>query len=357
MSDGPRKPPPLPARASPRAPPPDVPPPALPAPGQQVSRALKEHITEMALGLLEEQVQARIVHYKVDLETNPELDAITAQVVDQLREIQAATRPSMEISTNREAIRASHERILRGLLERVFRSDAPSLLVERRLREIHRKLARLFFQSELHDKTRGQEGTTKVIQHGEQAIYYVLKRYDHRLHNELGGFDYASDEIRERALELLTKITKEMQDSFLSRRSMQLKRIVSAFHGMLLDFFATHLAPRVGDMAREVIDQAATWEPRAYPYKVAAEAFGNFRVAFERCFMTRLVGYAEDELVKRLADTAGAARGEMIQFITDPHIFSMICGDISDALYEFLCNEGFLDLPPDWRHAPAQPTA
>src|SRR6185503_812372 len=109
-------------------------------------------------------------HYKADLETNPELDAITAQVVAQLRQIQASAGPS-ESAASRDNIRASHERILGTLLQRVFRPDAPSLLVERRLREIHRKLARLFFQSELHEKTRGQDGTTKVIQHGEQAIY------------------------------------------------------------------------------------------------------------------------------------------------------------------------------------------
>ena len=54
--------------------------------------------------------------------------------------------------------------------------------------------------------------------------------------------------------------------------------------------------------------------------------------------MTRLVGYAEDELVKRLADTAGSARGETIQFITDPHIFSMICGDVSDMFERKLAN-------------------
>lgn len=67
--------------------------------------------------------------------------------------------------------------------------------------------------------------------------------------------------------------------------------------------------------------------------------------------MVRLVSFAEDQLVVRLADTAGAAREETIQFITDPRVFSMICGEFCEALYEFLCNEGFLDLPSDWRQA------
>src|SRR5262245_57817377 len=216
MSDGPRKPPPppparprVPAPSGPVAAPPPPPPlPAAPRRGEHASQALKDTITEMALGLLEEQVQARIVHYKADLETNPELDAITAQVVAQLRHLQASAIAPAESAASRESIKSSHEKILRTLLERVFRPDAPSLLVERRLREIHRKLARLFFQSELHEKTRGQDGTIKVIQHGEQAIYYLLRRYDHRLRNELGGFEFVSEEVRERAFDLLAKITK-----------------------------------------------------------------------------------------------------------------------------------------------------
>ena len=29
----------------------------------------------------------------------------------------------------------------------------------------------------------------------------------------------------------------------------------------------------------------------------------------------------------------------------------MICGEICDGVYEYLCNEGFLDMPPDYRAA------
>lgn len=312
---------------------------------------MKDQITEMALGLLEEQVQARIVHYKADLETNPELDAITAQVVAQLKELQASHVSSGRAPEERESIRASHERILRGLLERVFREGAPSMLVETRLKNMHRKLARLFFQSELHEKTRGQDGGTKVIQHGEQAIFYLLMRYEHRLKNELGGFDYASDEVKDRAFELLAKLAKDMQDGFLSRRSSELKRIVGVVNAVLVEFFCKQLPPAIGALASEIVTQAATFEGRAYPYKVTAEAFPRFRAAFERRLMVRLVGFAEDQLVARLADTAGAARNETILFITDPQLFTMICGELTDGLYELLCNEGFLDLPVDFRAA------
>jgi len=346
--------PPLPAAARARA---GAGRPAPPPPlaGENVSQALKDHITDMALGLLEEQLQARIVHYRADLETNPELDAVTAAVVDQLRQLQAQAAAERTLADDREAIRAAHERTLRNLLERLFPSGSLSLLVERRLKQVHRSLARLFFQSELHEKTRGRDGAAKVIQHGEQAIFYLLARYKNRLEAELGGFEYASDEVRERSFDLLAKISKDMQDAFLSRRSSELRRIVSALHAVLVEFFGKHLPPALGEMAAEVVQRAHTHEGRAFPYKIAADAFPRFRVAFERGFMVRLVSAIEDPLVARLADTAGPDRDETIQLITDPQLFSIICGEICDGAYEFLCNEGFLDLPSDGRLASAAP--
>ena len=329
-----------------------LPPPAM---GEGASQALKDRITDMALGLLEEQVEARIVHYKAELETNPELDKVTEEVVAGLRELQAVAAGSDREPVRRESIRKGHERILAGHLARVFPKQGMSLLVERRLRLIHRNLARLFFQSELHEKTRGRDGQSKVIQHGEQAIYYLLQRYQHRLANELGAFDFADDDIKSRSFELLARLSKDMQDAFLSRRSSELKRIAAVFNGVLYELSSKVFAPEADAIAREVVAMAATYEASSYAYKVPAEAFEPFRAAFERALMVRLVGYAEDALVKRLADTAGAARAEALSFVTDPQIFSMICGELCDALYEHLCGEGFLDLPRDWRHSSLPP--
>ncbi|WP_245677739.1 hypothetical protein [Chondromyces crocatus] len=329
--------------------------PPPPGVGEHVSQALKQHITEMALGLLEEQLQARIVHYRADLATNPELDEVTATVVEQLHRLQAAAQE--RASGDREAIRAAHERTLRRLLGRVFPAGSLSLLVEGRLKRIHRKLARLFFQSELHGKTRGRDGGMKVIHHGEQAIFYLLARYRNRLQAELGGFDFASDEVRERSFELLAKISKDMQDAFLSRRSTELRRIVGAFNTVLVDVMRRVLSAEVGAISAEVVERGQTQEGRAYSYKIAEEAFPRFRAAMERAIMVRLVGAVEDPLVARLADTAGSDRDETVQFITDPQVFSMICGELCDGMYELLCNEGFLDLPPDWRVVSATPQA
>ena len=172
----------------------------------------------MALGLLEEQVQARIVHYKADLETNPELDAITAQVVAQLKEMQASSAAASGRAADRAIDPRLARALLRGLLERVFRPDAPSLLVEKRLKEIHRKLARLFFQSELHEKTRGKDGAAKVIQHGEQAIFYLLAATRTASRPSSAASTTPPTRSRSAAFDLLARFAKEMQDAFLSRR-------------------------------------------------------------------------------------------------------------------------------------------
>jgi hypothetical protein len=314
-----------------------------------MSQASKDAIAEMALELLEEQVQARIVHYKAELETNPELDAITAQVVAQLRQMQESMAPAVARSADqREAIAAQQERTLIALLGKLFPTGAPALIIEKRIKRVLRNLARLFFQSELHERTRGADGTTKVIQHGEQAMYYLLTRYAHRMQNELANFEYTSDEIRERSAELLAKLTKDMQDAFLARRSSEVKRVIGVFSTVLFDFVSRLVPTATADLAHEVLQQSGSAEGKAYGYKIVKEVFPRFRIAFERRLMVRLVSFAEDELVRGLADTAGVARDETIKFITNPEIFSMICGELSAGAYDYLCNEGFLDLPPEW---------
>jgi hypothetical protein len=325
---------------------------SAPEVGGHFSQDSKDKIAEMAIGLLEEQVQARIVHYKADLETNPELDAITASVVAQLKQMQETMTPSSRGNEAKEDVAAQQERTLKTLLGRLFPKGPPPLIVEKRIKVALRNLARLYFQSELHERTRGAEGgTAKVIQHGEQAMFYLLSRYQHRMQNELQNFEFVSQEIRERSLELLSKLTKDMQDAFLSRRSTELKRIVGVFNGVLVDFVSKHLPSAIDELSHEVIQQSGSAEGKAFGYKILQQAFPRFRSAFERRLMVRLVSFMEDELVERLADTATTTREETLAFITNPEVFSMICGELSSGAYEYLCNEGFLDLPPEWHTA------
>src|ERR1700733_153048 len=83
-------PPPLPPRARKPPPSPRLDPVPLPTAEGVMSTRAKLSLADMALALRDEQLQARIVHYKADLETSPELDAITAQVVAELQKLQQA---------------------------------------------------------------------------------------------------------------------------------------------------------------------------------------------------------------------------------------------------------------------------
>ena len=55
-----------------------------------------------------------------------------------------------------------------------------------------------------------------------------------------------------------------------------------------------------------------------------------------------------------LAHVRGKAsefRAETLLFVADPQIFTDVCELVCDAVYDFLYNDGFLDLPGDWRAA------
>ena len=62
----------------------------------------------------------------------------------------------------------------------------------------------------------------------------------------------------------------------------------------------------------------------------------------ERMVRDTAHAYAQDKLMPRIRD---AFRHEQ----TDPAIFSELCDVICDAVYDMLYNDGFLDLPGDWR--------
>jgi len=306
----------------------------------------KERLTFQALGLLNEQVQARIVHYKGELETSPELDAITAQVVAQLKAMQSAFGSDQSAARPSEETEAQQTRTLAKLLARLFAADGN--FASGNLKTIGRRIAKLFFASELHEKTKGDK--EKTIFHAEQGVYYVLNRYKNRLRAELDGFEYESNDVKQVTFDLLAKMERDLQVAFLSRRSPELNRVMTIYTGVLLDFLQTHLPPRLEQMAKVTISSAKTAEgPHAVGYKVLSEQFPEFRANWERIFMQQMVHFCGDELVSKLNASGEAFRDETIRFFTDPHVFSDTCEVVCDAIYDFLCLEGFLDLPVDWR--------
>jgi hypothetical protein len=61
------------------------------------------------------------------------------------------------------------------------------------------------------------------------------------------------------------------------------------------------------------------------------------------------VAYVEDGMLARVREQSSAFRAETLRFVADPQIFSDVCELVCDAVYDFLYNDGFLDLPEDWR--------
>lgn len=311
----------------------------------------KNSLTLQALGLLEEQVHARIVHYKGEMETNAELDAITAQVVAQLQAMQAAAADSATGSRQTaEEMEAQHVSSMGHLLHKVFSSE--SQFTTRILKPLGRRVAKLFFESELHEKTKGDK--EKTIFHAEQGVYYVLGRYKHRLRAELEGFEYFDEEIERGSLELLAKIERDLQVAFLSRRSPELNQVMTIYAGVVSDFMRDYLPPRVEAMAKNTVRAAETARrPDSVGHKILADAFPAFREQWERVFMEQMVNFCGDELGKRLSEAGGEYREETIRFFSDPHVYSESAAVVCREIYDFFCLEGFLDLPVNWRVASA----
>jgi hypothetical protein len=237
-------------------------------------------------------------------------------------------------------------RALAMLLSRFF--SAQTNFAARILKPIGKRIAKLFFESELHEKSKGDKD--KTIGHAEQGVYYVLSRYKNRLRAELEGFEFSSPEVREATLALLAKTERDLQVAFLSRRSPELNRVMTIYTAVLGDFLQKHLPPRLEQMGKVTIRVSkAARRPSSVAYKVLADAFADFRAEWERLFMQQMVFFCGDELLERLTLGDEQFQEETVKFFTDPHVFSETCQVVCEQLYDFLCLEGFLDLPVDWR--------
>lgn len=316
---------------------------------QTVSEEQEDELADLAMMLREEQVQARIVHYKGDMETNAELDAITAEVVAQLKGLQSRVAADRS-PESRASAELEQTRSLVLLLGRVFRDDQISVLLEKVLKDVTKRVTKLFFDSELSEKVTASEGKTRVMHHAEQALFYVYRRYQNRLLAELEGFTYVDPEIKTAALDRFDKDVNELRVAFLSRRSPELKRLLAVINGVALEFFQRGFPPKIDEFARAVVSESGCAKTKnAVGYKVLHESFGPFRQVFERKLMGHLVGYVQQRVIAQLQTSEQAFRNETIAFVQSPRLYSDIVSVASDALYEFLCNEGFLDLPIDWR--------
>jgi hypothetical protein len=325
----------------------------LPSDEGVMSTRAKMSLADIALQLRDEQLQARVVHYKADLETSPELDAVTAQVVAELEALKnaAGAKPtSVAPPADKAQIEIELIASFKDMLARLFRVDKISSVIERKVAEASKRFARLFFESELHEKIRGSSGEQKVMRFPEQATYLVFARNEEFLKRQLDSFEYTSPEVLADAKERLADLLKELRNGFLSQTTPELNALVKCLNEVLLHFFTQELPPQIGELAWEVVKEGRLAEARVRAgYKVSADGFDRFRPAFERRFLHRLVAYAEDAMLERVRAREDKFRLETIRFVADPHIFSDVCELVCDAVYDFLYNDGFLDLPSDWR--------
>jgi hypothetical protein len=321
-----------------------------------MSTAAKMSLAEMALALRDEQLEAKIVHYKGELATNPELDAVTAQVIQELQDMQLAARGSQGIHSrppppaDRTQVEIELIRTLKELLSRLFRPKKLATVMERKLGEVSKRFARTFFESELHEKIRGGGSEVRTVDFPEQALFYALARVQEDVHKHLEDFQYANPQSCSRAKEHFHSFQRALRNDFLARTTPELNVLVKLLNEVLTAFFTSELPPLVGDLAWEVVKEARLADARtSASYKISATAFGPFRQAFEKRFLERLVPFVEDELLHRVREGASTFRGETLRLVADPKIFSDVTAVVCDAVYDFLYNEGFLDLPRDWR--------
>lgn len=321
-----------------------------------MSTAAKMSLADIALALRDEQLQATVVHYKAELETNSELDAVTAQVVRELNSLRAAIRERAPVSrpappnVDRAQLEIELIQSLKEMLGRIFRQGKLATLIERKLAEVAKRFARLFFESELAERIRGSADEMKVMRFTEQALYHALSRTQDIVVAQLDSYQYASTAVRERAQEDLSKMVKELRNEFLARTTPELNVLVKFLNAVLTAFFTEELPPMLGELAWEVVKEARLADARSGAgYKISASAFPVFRQAFERRFLQRLVPFTEDEMLKRVRESSTSFRAETIRFVADPLIFSDVCEIICEAVYDMLYNDGFLDLPTDWR--------
>ncbi|MDF2695329.1 MAG: hypothetical protein K0S65_3712 [Labilithrix sp.] len=324
-----------------------------------MSTQAKMSLADVALQLRDEQLEAKVVHYKADLATNAELDAVTAQVIADLQSLQAEAKrggPSSRPSPLQDRAQVEIELIqsLKEMLARVFRPGKLATLIERKLGEVAKRFARLFFESELADKIRGSNDEMKAMRFSDQALYHALTRAQDAIFAQLESFQYVPQhvqpKVKERAQEAYLALVKSLRNDFLARTTPELNVLVKYLNETLSYFFTRELPPVLGDLAWEVVKEAQLADAKTTAgYKISASAFPLFRQAFERKFLQRLVPFVEDQMLERVRETAGQFREETLRFVAAPAIFSELCEVISDAVYDMLYNDGFLDLPSDWR--------
>lgn len=311
-----------------------------------VSTRAKLEVANAALLLRDEQMKAKVHYYGAEQRTNAELDKITEAVVAELKALARAgedQRNSVVPDVEIELIQS-----LRALLEKLF-SPKRKNFVERKIRDIQRRITQLFFNSELYAQLAADAGEVPQAAWPEQALYYALKQHEAALLEDLRAMAVESEDVRERAIDRLNGFTRQLCTDFLSRTTPELERLLAIYREVLSEFFFKELTGGLGELCWEVVKESRVAEGHRLGYKIDEKKFPAFRASFDRHFLRHLVMHVQEPITKRASAEGVRFRDATLRFVADPHIHSEICEAIADAVYDYLQGEGFLDIPSDWR--------
>jgi hypothetical protein len=348
------KPPPPPVAAN-RPPPPPPPPGASAKPAQDAASLIprsttqaKADIAAVALRLRDEQIQAKIVYFGADQKTNSELDAITEQVIAELRALQNVTsKPVAEAAEDRSQLEIELIQSLRSLLEKLFSARREGFL-RRKIEVIQRRITTLFFNSELYTKISAGSKETRTFAWPEQAMYYVVRKQKEALLTDLKSLQYSDSDVRDEAINRLNSLEASLRMEVLSRTTPELEKLLAIYCDEIVHFLRS-FRDNMGEFCWEVIRESRAAHGKLFGYKVPTDKFPAFREVFDKKFLQRLVTEVQEPVLKKAGEMKDTFRDETRRFVADPHIFSEICAVLCDAVYDYLHTEGFLDLPPQWR--------
>ncbi|MBC7174485.1 MAG: hypothetical protein H5U40_18710 [Polyangiaceae bacterium] len=302
-----------------------------------------------ALKLRDEQLKAQVVYVDPDLETNAELDAITAQVVAELKRMQSEQlMPSPKLDAQQVEIELIKN--LRELLEKMLSARRERFLALK-VQNIQRRITGLFFSSEVLAATNDESGVRSVYSHADDAVLHALRRHEKAILDDIEKMQFVDPKVKADAIERLKFFQKQLMGQVLSRSRPELERLLKVFAEVLVTFLMKDFPAAVGEFAWEVIRESRVALSADLTYKIREKSFSAFRHAFERRFLERLLASVQQPLAQRLesGDDDGGFRPETIRFAGEPRIYAEICDVTCNSVYDYLHGEGFLDLPVKWQ--------
>ncbi|MCA9575583.1 MAG: hypothetical protein H6726_21975 [Sandaracinaceae bacterium] len=305
-------------------------------------------LAENVLRLRDEQLNARVVYFEPQIQTNAELDAITAQVVAELQSLQKEQLASAA-PTDPAEIEIALMKGLRELLEKMVSARREAFL-RHKIETIQRKITNLFFTSEIYANPSVAQSAKTVFAYADEALFHVLHHNEALLVDELRTLNYRDEKVKADAVERLHRFSKMLVSETLARSRPELERLLMVYRDVLLVFLMRDFRESLGEFSWEVVRESRVAHGAALTYKIQEASFPEFRKVFERKFLDNMLSHMQAPLAAHLNEEgADAFRPETLQFAADPRIYAEICAVWCNAIYAYLHGEGWLDLPVQWQ--------